>query len=121
MSKILCKCGELIVDQTDNLCFKSSYIKDIDSEKATKYIDDIQSFIYAIENNERKVWLENYFDSGEYNSLDNSSIINDIVLKNKMNFEKIIYQCLKCKRLYVENSNKFSIFKYEEGEENIFE
>ena len=121
MGKILCKCGELIIDQTDNLIFKSSYIKDIDNDKAARYIDDIQSFIKAIEKNERILWLENYFGSEAYNSLDNSSIINDIVLKNKINFEKVIYQCLKCKRLYVENLNDFSIFKYEEGVENIFD
>lgn len=113
MSKILCNCGHVIIDQTDNLSYKANYIRNQDVEKEYKRFEAIKSFLVALRKGDRVSWIQNYFGQEYPINIDDTSIIHDILLRDEHN----IYQCENCGRLLVQNwgDNSYSSF-YPENE-----
>lgn len=118
MSKILCECSHVIIDQTDFLPYKAVFTADQNSEANETEIDAICSYINAVKSNKREEWLVNYFGSTFYNNKPDDTIICDIKLRISINYERVIYQCEACGRLKVQkgNENVFITF-YPEDEE----
>ncbi|MEO8254576.1 MAG: hypothetical protein ABI554_09340 [Flavobacterium sp.] len=123
MSKIVCNCGNIILDQTDDLIYKASFIRDQNIENISKRNLDLAEFIKAIKNNDRIKWLEKYFGDSIYNKLNDEEIINDILLKCEASYESIIYNCDKCGRIMVEkdkNNNFVSFLPEKDNWKDIF-
>ena len=122
MSKIICNCGNIIVDQTDDLIYKASFIRDQNIENISKRNLDLAEFIKAIKSNDRSKWLEKYFGSSINNKLNDEEIINDILLKCEAQYQSIIYNCAKCGRIMVEkdNNNFVSFLPEKDNWKDIF-
>ncbi|SHH06173.1 hypothetical protein [Pedobacter caeni] len=108
MSKIACKCGHIIVDQTDDLPYKGYYIKDTHIEELYKGFDHIDQLIDAIKADKREEWIIQNFGNAAYAlELSDSSLIHDLWLRNLK--VSTIYTCENCERLLVQ-----------QGEENTY-
>lgn len=116
MSKLPCICGHIIVDQTDSLAYKASFVRDQDWEARNKSSEDIAAFVGAVKNGSRNLWLNSYFGSDAYSALSDSGIVNDIILRHTVGYESTMYQCEKCGRLHVQagNTNRFAVFAPED-------
>ena len=108
MGKFLCRCGHIIVDQTDDLPYKGYFIKDTNVEELYEVLDHINDLIHAVKANKREEWIIQHF--GHPNSapeLSDGDLIHDLWLR-KLNVSTV-YNC--------ENSGRIL---FEQGEENRF-
>ena len=123
MSKIVCQCNNIIIDQTDDLAYKAFFVRDQNFEKIQQRNSIIAQFIEAHKSGNKDKWLEKYFESDTYNNLEIESVINDILLRFDLEYQSTMYQCEKCGRLFVQkgNENNFLRFIPEEKDwKNIF-
>ena len=120
MSKIRCKCGHSIVDQSNNLPYKAYFFRDLDTENYHDYIDEISSFIESIKNNTRDEWITNYFPGAYPLDEPDAIVISDIIESKQRKFISEMYQCENCGRLLIQkgNENIFPVFKPEEEDSN---
>ncbi len=94
MSKIICRCGNIIPDITDNLPYKGYIISDKEQFK-----------MYETENNQKEHLAMTFR--------------NNIGIGKKYIRLKEIYQCPECGRILVETiPGKYSFFCPEENTEN---
>lgn len=101
MSKLGCKCGHVIVDQTDRLPYKGSFINAVDEDS---YFDEIEAILNSLQN----------FNSSAAQSY--SQVIDKITSAYIQN-SRDIYECTQCGRLWMQTSNNHFIpFKSESGE-----
>ena len=119
MSKIACKCGHIIVDQTDNLPYKANYTRDQDVEDYYKRFDKVESFLEALKNGDRVAWIKGHFGDNFPTNLSDSSIVHDIIYR----YECTIYQCDNCGRLLIQKwdvNSYFSFFPEDENYKSLF-
>ena len=102
MSKFMCRCGEVIRDQTDNLPYKGYIFAD------TEYFDlfdritaDITGFIEARVAGRGGEWIAQYFLKG-YPCTKDEDIVHDIISRHLIQGDRDVYQCPKCGRVHVE-------------------
>ncbi len=116
MSKLSCKCGNIIVDQVDSLPNKADIIPDSSFNEFMDHIDSvIEGYLNAEMNNTRDEWFKNNFNSGYPSDLPAKEMISDLVFNKYDNIFKQAYQCEMCGRLYVQlqKSESFASFKPE--------
>ena len=113
MSKFVCKCGEIIRDQKDNLPYKGYLFSDTELfglfDKISK---DIAEFIQARIAGKQTEWISDYFGK-IYPCTNDEAVVHDIVSAHLISADLDLYQCYKCGRLYVEhrdNSSRLEIF-----------
>lgn len=119
MSKITCNCGHIIVDQTDSLQYKASYLRDQDVEDYYRRFDEVGNFLEALKKGERVAWIHNHFGKEYPTNLDDKSIIHDIIWR----YESTIYECEQCGRLLVQKwdvNSYFSFFPEDENSKGLF-
>lgn len=118
MSKLECICGNIIIDQSDFLAYKAEFVRHQDLDIIDKRVDDVSSFVNAITTGNRNNWLNEYFGSNIYETISDSNIISDIITRNTLDYESIIYQCQICGRIKVQigKTNKFLSFIPENNE-----
>ena len=112
MSKLGCICGNVIIDQTDNVAYKAKFLRDQDLDSYSNYLIDIDSFLDAVKNGNREKWLSEYFSPIYPVNILDSSIIFDIIGKYEIEYEGELYQCENCGRLkvQVQDQNLFASF-----------
>jgi hypothetical protein len=123
MSKLGCICGHVIRDQTDDIPYKARFIRDQDYEGFFAYAGDIAAFIAAIQADQRSQWIKQYFSDSYPTDIPNASILNDILVNYKVEFEGDLYQCENCGRvkIQVQDKNLFASFAPEdENFSNLF-
>jgi hypothetical protein len=112
MSKLKCKCGHLIVDQTDNLEYKGyilpdTYVDDV-SESLTNNIDTL---VNAIKSGRRLEWIKANFEVPPYpTDIKESSMIHDLL--NIVNTTQEIFECENCRRIAIQvgQTNQFEFY-----------
>lgn len=115
--KMMCKCGNVITDNTDNLGYKAEFTKDQDIEKRFEAFNVMADFIQAVNDAKREEWIRSFYKNEEIaTTLTNGNILSDIFLKhdNAQNF----YQCNSCGRLLVPNTDNNLLFFYPEDHDN---
>ena len=116
MSKIACKCGHIIVDQTDFVSYKGDIIPDVVQpslfEKLSTIIDSLTD---AIENGQREKWINENFSDPYPMGLQYSSMVHDLFLRYYIDQARKIYQCENCGRILIQigKSQQYSSFKPE--------
>ncbi|QBD79419.1 hypothetical protein EPA93_26900 [Ktedonosporobacter rubrisoli] len=109
MSKIFCKCGHMIVDQTDNLPYKASVIADQDEELLyDDFFPFIEGLFEAKEHGLLAEYLEEQFGSGYPNDLKIRSIISD-AFPYALHSRRL-YECEQCGRLWIQVHPQKDIF-----------
>jgi hypothetical protein len=76
VSKLLCHCGHVIVDQTDALPFKGALVRDQDAEALwvrTAYV--LASFVAAVRDGRRSAWLAEEMSPEYPQDIDDAGVI----------------------------------------------
>ena len=122
MSKLTCICGHVIIDQKENLPYKGEYIADQDYEQLfEEFFPFLSELIVAREQGRINEFLERKFTDLYPKDLELQSIISDAFPLTK--YERTMYECEVCGRLWVEtevHSNNFVSYLPETSIRGIF-
>jgi len=103
MSKFGCRCGHVIVDQTDFLPYKAEVLSDQDSERVW---DDASAAVAAFcalrTAEERRRWIAAHFDEHYPLDLPDASVIHDIITAGMLRHGRTLYECEACGRLWLQ-------------------
>lgn len=93
-----CSCGYVIVDQTDELVYKASFISDLDSFSLSDAI-------------------KNQIDSAQDIDIEENKIkLYDEIISQMIKYSQDLYECTQCGRLWVDiKNNCFQAFQSESG------
>lgn len=115
MGKLKCKCGHIIIDQTDNLKYKGHILPDIFVDDVSfNLTDNIDSLLDAIKNGKRLEWIKKHFEVPPYpTDIKESSMIHDLL--NLVDKTQDIFECENCGRIAIElgQTNHFEFFRPE--------
>ena len=115
MGKLKCKCGDIIVDQTDNLEYKGYILPDVFVDDVSLNLtNNIDSLLDAINDGKRIEWIKKHFKVPPYpTDLKESSMIHDLM--NITDKTQDIFECENCGRIAIEigKTNKFKFFRPE--------
>ena len=108
MSKFMCKCGEIIRDQANNLPYKGYVFSDrIYFDLFDRITTDIASYIQSRVAGSEREWIAKYFLSG-YLCTKDEEIVHDIISRHLIPADLDMYQCPKCGRLHIEHRDDSS-------------
>jgi len=114
MSKLKCKCGHIITDVTDSIPYKGYILPDTKWEDVSSALtDNIDTFIDAIQSNQRLDWIKKHFSVPPYpTDLKDSSIIYDSISNTLLEAKQDIFECENCGRIAIEvgQTNHFKFF-----------
>jgi hypothetical protein len=121
MSKLGCRCGHVIADQTDALAYKAMIIPDQADEAVWGGIGAAaQSLMAAAAAGEILSWLRQHgFADGYPANLPPDQILSDFISSLLRQHTRIGYECTACGRLYLEmpgNPNHFIAYQPEDGQ-----
>ena len=121
MSKFLCSCGHIIVDQTDHLPYKGEILKDEDQEEFWETITKgFTEFLELAVINKRQEWIDKSFGAGYPKDLDNESIISDFLSRTDIQYMVRLYECEICGRLWIqEGTQKNHFVSYSPDDGNL--
>lgn len=98
--KIRCACGNVIVDQTDDLPFKARVTPDkVEFALAEIAAQNIALLIEACVNGRREAFIAEHFGPDYPKDLDNESIVLDLMPSLASKHVLSMYQCPACGRL----------------------
>lgn len=110
--KIQCKCGHIIVDQTDFLPYKGHILPDAELESFESVPAEIVDFMEAIRSDRRSEWIKNKFSDSYPTDLDDEAIIFDIIQSGLIT--RHVFECEACGRILIEdNRNKDKTIGYQ--------
>ncbi|MBC9228638.1 MULTISPECIES: hypothetical protein [Acinetobacter] len=93
MSKLGCVCGHVIVDQTDQIPYKASFITDV----------DLFDFYEAVDNTINT-------------SLNHKETFSEQIIDRFIRYSADMYECTQCGRLWIGiGNNQFKAFLPESG------
>lgn len=110
MSKFGCLCGHVILDRTDNLPYKASFVPDEDADMDA-VVSQLVEFIAARDRGEQGIFIRERL-GGHWPDNDNAHTILYILLNGPMRSGRLIYECENCGRIWVQ--------KHAEYGKNIF-
>src|ERR1700754_1425748 len=117
MEKLRCKCGHVIVDQTDNIPYKRYILPVTQNVKVSDAICSyIDTLIEAIQSNKRLDWIDQNFSVPPYpTDLKNSDMIHDLLTGKLVETTQDIFECENCGRIAIQigQTNLFEFFKPE--------
>jgi hypothetical protein len=101
MSQLVCKCGHIIIDQTDFLPYKARYYSDEDSKAYDETIDIVADFMIAREEGrENDILMKS--DAGDSERTKLSFAIARMFARYHIGFSHIMYECEQCGRLWIQ-------------------
>ena len=112
MGKLKCKCGHIIVDQTDNLEYKGYVLPDtLVEDVSVNLTNNIDSLIQSLKKGKKTDWINKHFQVPPYPiDLKESSMIHDLF--NVSDKTQEIFECQNCGRIAIEfgTTNQFKFF-----------
>jgi hypothetical protein len=111
MSKMLCSCGHVICDQTDNLPYKAELYPDTDTEALWDgIVSAAMSLLKALGSGERLRWMKEHFLPGYPTNVSDEGMLSDAITGIAARLKRDVYQCELCGRLYIQTSSKTNTF-----------
>ena len=107
MSKLGCRCGHVISDQTDNIPYKGCILPDVHSEDFFGWIaDKLQSYVKAAKAGRTDVWLLEQGFRQEYLdlNLNDGEVLHDYIDTRFVTLTRSMYECEACGRVHIETS-----------------
>jgi hypothetical protein len=102
MSKIVCPCGHIIVDQADNLPYKAAYYADEDYEASFgKYVEMCSGYIKARDEERQEAFIIEHFGKDYPRDLESAVVISDLLAGMRVLFGHTMYECEQCGRLLI--------------------
>ena len=123
MGKLGCRCGKVISDHTNGLAYKASLLKDSLSDSFwDRLIEDVQSYVCAVEKGHTSDWLlhrgfgENYVDL----QLPHGHILHDLIHATYLDLKRDMFECPNCGRILIEGNknNQFNSYYPDSGFSN---
>lgn len=104
MSKLKCKCGHIIFDQSDNLPYKGYLLPDTKFDDIfSDAIENIDKLAEATKTNKRLEWIKTNFNVPPYPiDLKDSSMIHDLLSNKFIDSMKTIFECENCGRIAIQ-------------------
>ncbi|MCU0121758.1 hypothetical protein N8H74_26150 [Pseudomonas sp. B2M1-30] len=98
MSKLGCKCGYVIVDQTDSLPYKARLLRD-EAEEAywREFERQIKTFVAAVEAGDKACYVAEYGTHSPW--IKSSDLLINRLSSIQAHHETTIYECKGCGRL----------------------
>jgi hypothetical protein len=126
MSKLGCKCGHIIRDQTDNIPYKGHVLLDI--RHATFFdwlVEETQSYVEAAQAGRVKQWLLERGYAQDYvdRKLGQGHVLDLLHYRIHMQFRKLkrdLYECAACGRIHMQtrDGDKFVSYAPDNGKVN---
>lgn len=111
MSKLLCKCGHIIRDQTDQLPYKARFLCDFDDDLVfDKLSGECALLVQSVAAGDRESWLKRHFLDRYPRSLSDGSIFSDFMAGMMTQFFRDMYECENCGRLWIQKSGTLNEF-----------
>lgn len=125
MAKLGCICGNIIVDQADNLPYKGYILPDTELERTSDILSNtIDSLSDATKQSKRLEWIKEKFTVPPYTTdLSDSSMVHDIISSLLVDKKQDIFECENCGRIAIQvrQTNHFKFYKPEaEDTKGIF-
>lgn len=106
-----CLCGNIIVDQTDNLPYKGEFFADQDYDAYYgSLIDFLTAFITARESGKEEEFIEEHFTSAYPKNVKLLDIINDTIAASSAAFNHTMYECEVCGRIWMQTIARNNVF-----------
>lgn len=103
MGKFACHCGYVISDVVCPCPMSGDLLWDPEKDwLGTEVQRVVTDFLFAVENNQREIWIRNYFGDVYPLDLNLAMVIDDIYSKVSNEKGRRVYQCPECERLYVQ-------------------
>lgn len=112
MSKLKCKCGHVILDQSEISREKLCIVQSADLEKyRAALFGKIDTLILASEKNNLQEWIRQNFTVPPYpTNLQNTEMLSDLEAGFASTFFKTVYKCSKCERLWLQSDENSDIY-----------
>ncbi len=105
MSKLRCKCGHSISDNTNGLAYKASLLKDGENDKFFDWLTaETQSYVVAAQTGTVREWLAEKGYSTDYANLmlDHGNVLHDHIHSRWCLVKRDLYECEACGRIHIE-------------------
>jgi hypothetical protein len=103
MSKLVCRCGYSIVDQTDFLPHKAEVLSDQDSERIWDVAADAIADFFSQDGDEaRRTWITSHLHARDGAEIDAVSVVYQIMKRGPHRFGRTLYECTACGRLWLQ-------------------
>jgi hypothetical protein len=103
MSKLVCRCGYSVVDQTDFLPHKAEVLSDQDSERIwDAAADAIADFFAQNGDDARRTWTTSHLHTRGGADIDASSVVYQIMKRGPHRLGRTLYECSACGRLWLQ-------------------
>ena len=117
MAKFKCECGHIIRDQTDSLPYKGEIIRDKHwGEFYGRISRTVAEFMAACSAGQRSQWTMKFYSAPADSpvvSMDDESIVSDIITYASVACCLAVFQCEECARLYVSRTpEKWDFVKF---------
>ncbi len=120
MSKLGCKCGHVIQDNTDYLPYRGSVLRHQDTDcfydTASR---ELALFASAVAVGKRAEWINRHFLPGYPHDISDDSVISDFLNMLDVELATLIYECENCGRLWVQiapGAKSYVPFSPDDGE-----
>ncbi|WP_425614882.1 hypothetical protein NA78x_004765 [Anatilimnocola sp. NA78] len=119
MSKLLCRCGNIISDVVVP-CPTEAWLfpQQDDNAAQEKFTTAVEAFLSAIRDGRREEWVLHFFLPGYPLDLADSAIISDIRAHCEQEYGRSVAECEKCGRLWVQSfsgQNAYRSYSPDEG------
>ena len=104
--KLLCACGNVIVDQTDDLPDKGWVTRDKHEERTVAAARSITAFFRACADGDRSRWLSERFGRTYPQELPDEAVVTDLLGLETDGVRSPLYQCVECGRLWLQNHHQ---------------
>ena len=120
MSKLGCKCGHVIHDQTDHLSYKGYLLPDIYYAAFFDWlVQELQSYVAAAEAGATEQWLRDKGYTPDYVALklNHGHALQDHIHAQFCTLKRDVYECEACGRIHVETAtdNQFAGYAPDSG------
>lgn len=103
MSKLHCKCGHTIVDQTDFLPNKAEVLSDEDSERIwDSAAEAVADFVSQRGEAARRRWIAEQLGAHPPSDVDDADVIYRILRRAPLHLGRTLYECSACRRLWLQ-------------------
>ncbi len=103
MSKMACRCGNIIADTSAPSPTEGWLLRNQDQEDYQEAVGrDIVAFFVAVRNGQRENWIRQFFSSEYPIDIDDEGVVTDIILIHDRQFTLSVAECEHCGRLHVQ-------------------
>jgi hypothetical protein len=123
MSRLGCRCGHIIRDQTNSLPYKGSVLPDVRHDLFFNWVShETQSYVAAALGGSADQWLLDKGYTPDYVALklNHGEVLHDHIHTHYLDLKRDIYECEACGRIHMEtmSDNNFVSYMPDSGKFN---